>query len=128
MVRYVKALIMRKDEILLVKEKWGKYDLPGGHVRINENLEKAVKREVLEETGLHVRKAERKCSFTAYLVKNGRKVYKLNVHVFLIKSFSGRVKKNAKWRKLKNAKFNLKGIVLNILSGKRISSPVIVEI
>lgn len=45
-----------KNEILLCKShKWdNKYVIPGGHVEYGEKLEDALKREILEETGLNI--------------------------------------------------------------------------
>ena len=54
----VGALVFRNDRILLVergKEPLkGYWSIPGGVVEVGELLENAVRREVLEETGLHV--------------------------------------------------------------------------
>ena len=53
----VGALIFnKKGEIFLMKShKWlGKYVIPGGHIELGETIEKAVKREVKEETGLEI--------------------------------------------------------------------------
>jgi 8-oxo-dGTP diphosphatase len=56
----VKALITHKDEILIGqkedgdKSHSGKWHFLGGHIEEGEQLEKAVKREVKEETGLDV--------------------------------------------------------------------------
>ena len=54
----VGALILREGEILLVKRGAepgiGKWSVPGGSVEIGETLQDAVRREVLEETGLEV--------------------------------------------------------------------------
>ncbi|VVB51866.1 Nucleoside triphosphatase NudI [uncultured archaeon] len=57
----VGALVFnKKGEALLLKtHKWGnKYGLAGGKVRYGETLKEAVKREVLEETGLAVSEIE----------------------------------------------------------------------
>lgn len=56
MNKTVAAIIVKGDEILLEKRAIepfkGTWVLPGGHVEKNEDLEKAVIREVKEETGL----------------------------------------------------------------------------
>ena len=55
----VGALILRDDEILLIvrggEPLRGFWSLPGGGLETGETLEQGVCREVLEETGLHVR-------------------------------------------------------------------------
>lgn len=52
----VGGLVERENKILLVKQNYGKlrdrWLLPGGHVDKGESLSAAVKREVLEETGV----------------------------------------------------------------------------
>lgn len=53
----VSAVIFNPEgKILLCKShKWGnKYVIPGGHIELGEKMEDALKREILEETGLHI--------------------------------------------------------------------------
>lgn len=53
----VSAIIFNsQDEILLCRShKWNdKYIIPGGHVEYGEKLENALRREILEETGLNI--------------------------------------------------------------------------
>jgi 8-oxo-dGTP diphosphatase len=48
------ALIQRKGRILLVKNRRGRWTLPGGRALVNEKLRATARREVREETGLKV--------------------------------------------------------------------------
>jgi ADP-ribose pyrophosphatase YjhB (NUDIX family) len=55
----VGAVILRRDSVLLVERGReplkGYWSLPGGLVETGERIEDALRREILEETGLHVR-------------------------------------------------------------------------
>lgn len=58
-----KALIFNKGRVLLLQEssnykdgtQTGKFDVVGGRITPGENFEDSLRREVLEETGLHIR-------------------------------------------------------------------------
>ncbi|MFB6115809.1 MAG: NUDIX hydrolase, partial [Candidatus Nanohalobium sp.] len=52
--RSVGALITNQDEVLLLKRRKYpyKYSIPAGHLEEGENPDKAVAREVMEETGI----------------------------------------------------------------------------
>ncbi len=51
-VTRVKALIITSDNKILLGHSYCEYQFPGGHVENNEELLLALKRELLEETGL----------------------------------------------------------------------------
>jgi 8-oxo-dGTP diphosphatase len=46
------GIVINDDKILLCRHKRGGYDLVGGGIEIDENIERAVEREVKEETGI----------------------------------------------------------------------------
>jgi 8-oxo-dGTP diphosphatase len=79
-VDVVVGVIMNQDKFLV--ERRGsdeKLDpnvvcLPGGHVRKNESLEAALKREMLEELGIKVKEAKFICR-NFYVASNGQEHY-----------------------------------------------------
>jgi nucleoside triphosphatase len=53
----VGAVILNPDDEVLIcrSTKWNKkYIIPGGHIELGEEMEDALKREVIEETGLEI--------------------------------------------------------------------------
>lgn len=80
----VGGLIIRPDgKILLVKSyKWNNYfSVPGGHIEFGEKAEDAIKREILEETGLEVDVIE---LFMVQQAINPENYYKKNVHYIFL--------------------------------------------
>jgi ADP-ribose pyrophosphatase YjhB (NUDIX family) len=55
----VGAVVVREGRVLLVKRRHeplaGQWSLPGGAVEVGETLEACLMREMIEETGLHIR-------------------------------------------------------------------------
>lgn len=54
---YVGAAIFRQEELLLLRRvdgDRGRWELPGGSVEVGENLDEALRREVMEENGIRV--------------------------------------------------------------------------
>ena len=51
-VKRVKVLFVNSNNEILLAYSHNSYQFPGGHVEENETLIQAVKREVLEETGI----------------------------------------------------------------------------
>ncbi len=55
----VGALVIKDDHVLLVKRKYppaaGYWAIPGGGLKAGERLHEAAEREVLEETGIHIK-------------------------------------------------------------------------
>jgi len=56
-------ILNKKNELILVEShKWkGLHIIPGGHVELGESPEEAVRREILEETGLRISQPEFLC-------------------------------------------------------------------
>ena len=59
---YKKRIVIENNKILLIKKVTGPYDgkldLPGGTIEFCERPEVALKRELLEETGINITKYE----------------------------------------------------------------------
>ena len=54
-------VINEKDEVLMVKANHGGWVFPGGQVEVGENVIDAVRREVMEETGVEIEVGEVFC-------------------------------------------------------------------
>ena len=75
------ALIIKDEQILLIKKCGGPYDgkldLPGGTIEFDESIEDALKRELLEEIGFDIKDREIKNKYKKIKEKkmNVRKIY-----------------------------------------------------
>jgi|SRR5208337_6833 len=73
------VLVVRDGKILLSRRLkpygYGKLSLPGGHVEWNESLVECAKREVLEETGIKLKKAEELRDYTEEIDPKAGKHY-----------------------------------------------------
>ena len=86
----VLCLTRRGNEVLLqnrIKADWRGYALPGGHVEPGESVVEAVKREMLEETGLEI-ESPRLCGVKQFPTEEGRYL----VFLFLADRFSGQLR------------------------------------
>ena len=86
-------VINENDEILMVKTHRGGWVFPGGQVEVGENVIDAVKREVMEETGIDIEVGEvfcissNTCKYPGY---NGVKEIPTKIMLdFICKSKSG---------------------------------------
>ncbi len=73
------AVIICKDNKVLLGERKnahgdGTWAFPGGHLEFNESIEDCARREVLEETDLHIENI-RHCAFTNDLFQQEQKHY-----------------------------------------------------
>jgi 8-oxo-dGTP diphosphatase len=82
------AVIVNKDgKVLLGKRKnahgAGTWAFPGGHLEFNESIEECARREVFEETGIHI-KDSRYDTFTNDIFREDQKHY---VTLFVISEY-----------------------------------------
>jgi len=88
------AVIIKDSKILLLKRKkddfmGGIYELSGGKIEDNEEIDSSLKREIKEETGLEIKKIKQYLGFFHYKSKSGKKTRQFN---FLIETDLGDIK------------------------------------
>ena len=83
----VAAIVIKDNKVLLGKRKnahgAGTWAFPGGHLEFNESIEYCAKREVFEETGIHIKNI-RYSTFTKDIFRKDQKNY---VTLFVISEY-----------------------------------------
>ena len=69
----VMALIYNEDKLLLIKEKDGRWSLPGGGLEVGETFENGIKREIKEELGVEVLMLNKQPKFVWTLIDESHK-------------------------------------------------------
>jgi len=90
----VGGVIIIRDKVLLVQRvdddfKGGIFELPSGQVEEGEPIDIALRREILEETGLSVTSIGKEGASFQYRSKSGKHTIQRN---FLVTDFNGRVR------------------------------------
>jgi len=107
------CFIMKKGETLLQKKSrdrigGGKWHVPGGKVKAGETFEQSVKREVMEETGLKIKKLVKRGLLNFFWPPNKKDPVWV-VYVFSSEDFEGKPtpseEGNLKWFKLNEIPF-----------------------
>ena len=120
----IRALVYHKNKLLILKRSnsdkndAGLWDIPGGAVKTGENIFKAIKREVLEETGIKISSISIKDFYGLIFGKFKQK--NLIIAVFVCNALSSKIKLNHehsdyKWIKPKNLSDFKLGRVLKTL-------------
>ena len=90
-VGVVVGIIVRENKFLVERRRWdetadpGIVCLPAGHVKPNEELEDALKREMMEELGIKVKEMRFVCK-NFYVASNGERQH---AYCYLITDFEG---------------------------------------
>ena len=83
----VAAIVIKDNKVLLGKRKnahgAGTWAFPGGHLEYKESIEECAKREVFEETGIHIKNI-RRGTFTNDIFRKDQKHY---VTLFVISEY-----------------------------------------
>ncbi len=107
-VNVVIAIIRNGDSIFIQKRTsndflGGFWEFPGGKVEKNESLRSALKREVMEETGIKIKKI---CKFIS--IEHSYDDFTVHLHCFLAQCCNGKKyllnKKESKWVKKRDLK------------------------
>jgi 8-oxo-dGTP diphosphatase len=85
----VAVVVIRGDKVLVGRRRGahgsGRWSFPGGHLEFNETVENCAQREVLEETGIHLRNI-RYGPFTNNIFREERRH---SVTLFVVADYAG---------------------------------------
>jgi 8-oxo-dGTP diphosphatase len=90
-VGVVVGIIVRGNRFLVERRRWdeaidpGIVCLPAGHVKTNEGLEDALRREMMEELGIQVKEITFVCK-NFYVASNGERQY---AHCYMVTDYKG---------------------------------------
>ncbi|KON31520.1 hypothetical protein AC477_04110, partial [miscellaneous Crenarchaeota group-1 archaeon SG8-32-1] len=90
-VDVVVGIVVKGNEFLVERRRWdekidpGIVCLPAGHVKPNEDLGNALKREMKEELGIQVKEMEFVCK-NFYIASNGEKQ---NAYCYIVTKYEG---------------------------------------
>jgi 8-oxo-dGTP diphosphatase len=90
-VGVVVGIVVRENKFLVECRRWdetidpGIVCLPAGHVKPNESLEDALKREMMEELGIQVKEMKFVCS-NFYVASNGEKQH---AYCYIVTDYEG---------------------------------------
>jgi 8-oxo-dGTP diphosphatase len=93
--KFIAAAIIEKDNKILIAQRakkdslLGKWEFPGGKVELGETFEQCLKRELLEELGIHATIGEYFC--TSSFIYNS---IMFDMCVFKVPSFEGEITLN----------------------------------
>ncbi len=87
------GVVIRKNsgtlEVLLIKDRFGRWTWPKGHIEPGETPERAALREINEETGLNTLRVEAKLGEQQYYFLSGDDSISKTVYVFLVEAKFG---------------------------------------
>jgi 8-oxo-dGTP diphosphatase len=95
----VGGVVIRGDSVLLIRRghapQKGEWAIPGGLVELGETVADALRREVMEETGISVKPVEMVAVFEPIIKRKGRVQYHYVVLDYACQPSSGRLAPNS---------------------------------
>ena len=91
-----RGIIIKNNKLLCIHSKYGDYKFPGGGVEKNETIEKALCREVLEETGYSVKEDSLQLAFLVHEKRKGKDsdIMLMDSYYFFCEVYENRVEQS----------------------------------